>query len=139
MQQLGATRVIFVDIHVQSIQGFFDIPVDPLTAVPVLAEHFHGKRFEKATIVSPDVGRARLANKYADQLNLPLAVMYKRRVGNGAVAVSHVAGDIVGRTPIVIDDLIASGSVLSELPALVEAGSPIRCFCPPPWSGWTVT
>jgi ribose-phosphate pyrophosphokinase len=121
IQEMGATRVIYVDIHAQAIQGFFDIPVDPLTALPVLADHFRGK-FTDAAIVSPDVGRAWLANKYADLLHLPLAVMYKKRTEEG-VKVTHVAGDITGRIPIVIDDVIASGSVLDELEALFQAGA----------------
>jgi ribose-phosphate pyrophosphokinase len=123
IQQIGATRVVYVDIHTQATQGFFDIPVDPLTALPVLAEHFRGDAFANAAIVSPDVGRAWLANRYARRLDLPLAVMYKRRTEEGAVQVMDVAGDIAGRTPIVIDDLIASGSVLTQLPALIEAGA----------------
>ena len=123
IQQMGATRVVYVDIHAQATQGFFDIPVDPLTALPVLAEHFRGDAFANAAIVSPDVGRAWLANRYARRLDLPLAVMYKRRTEEGAVQVMNIAGDIVGRTPIVLDDIIASGSVLTQLPALIEAGA----------------
>ncbi|MBN1955214.1 MAG: ribose-phosphate diphosphokinase [Anaerolineae bacterium] len=123
IQEMGATRVIYVDIHAQATQGFFDIPVDPLTAVPVLGGYFRRKGFENAAIVSPDVGRTWLANKYADLLDLPMAVMYKRRLSKGGVQVTHVAGDISGRTPIVIDDIVASGSMLDELPALFEAGA----------------
>jgi len=123
IQLMGATRVIFVDIHAHATQGFFDIPVDPLTAVPVLVRPFRDPRFADAAIVSPDVGRAWLANKYANLLNLPLAVMYKHRLKGNEVKVTHVAGDIAGRTPVVIDDIIASGSVLDELPALIEAGA----------------
>jgi len=122
IQQMGATRVVYVDVHAQATQGFFDIPVDPLTALPVLAEHFHRDEFADATIVSPDVGRAWLANLYAKRLDLPLAVMYKRRTAEGSVEVKAVAGDIAGRTPIVIDDVIASGSLLTQLPALIQAG-----------------
>jgi ribose-phosphate pyrophosphokinase len=123
IQQLGATRVVYVDIHAQATQGFFDIPVDPLTALSVLAEYFRSDAFANAAIVSPDVGRAWLANRYARQLDLPLAVMYKRRTKEGDVQVMNVAGDIAGRTPIVIDDVIAAGSVLTQLPALIEAGA----------------
>ncbi len=121
LQEMGATRVIYVDIHAKAIQGFFDIPVDPLTALPVLASHFRSDAFANATVVSPDVGRTWLAQKYADFLDLPMAVLYKRRTGE-RVKVTHVAGDIAGRTPIVIDDIIASGSMLDELPALIEHG-----------------
>ena len=123
IQEMGATRVIYMDIHSPATQGFFDIPVDPLTAMPVLAGYFRRKEFAQATIVSPDVGRAWLANKYADLLELPMAVMYKRRIGVDHVKVSHVTGDIEGRIPIVIDDVIAGGSTLDELPALIEAGA----------------
>ncbi len=121
IQEMGATRVIYVDIHAKAIQGFFDIPVDPLTALPVLASHFQNEAFANATVVSPDVGRTWLAQKYADFLDLPMAVLYKRRLGSD-VKVTHVAGDIAGRTPIIIDDIIASGSMIDELPALVEHG-----------------
>ena len=123
IQTMGAARVVYVDIHAQATQGFFDIPVDPLTALPILAEHFSGEQFANAVIVSPDVGRAWLANQYARQLDLPLVVMYKRRTETGDVQVMDVAGDISGRTPIVIDDLIASGSVLTQIPALIRAGA----------------
>ncbi len=123
IQQMGAQRVVYVDIHAQATQGFFDIPVDPLTALSVLAEYFRDDAFANAAIVSPDVGRGWLANRYARRLDLPLAVMYKRRTEEGGVQVMNVAGDIGGRTPIVIDDVIAAGSVLTQLPALIEAGA----------------
>jgi ribose-phosphate pyrophosphokinase len=123
IQQMGAQRVVYVDIHAQATQGFFDIPVDPLTALSVLAEYFRDDAFANAAIVSPDVGRGGLANRYARRLDLPLAVMYKRRTEEGGVQVMNVAGDIGGRTPIVIDDVIASGSVLTQLPALIDAGA----------------
>ena len=123
LQVMGATRVVYVDIHAQATQGFFDIPVDPLTALPVLAEYFRDDRFANAAIVSPDVGRGWLANQYARRLDLPLVVMYKRRTEQGGVEVRDIAGNIFGRTPIIIDDLIASGSVLTQVPALVHAGA----------------
>ncbi len=123
IQQMGATRVVYVDIHTKATQGFFDIPVDPLTALPVLAAYFQHLDLGDATIVSPDVGRAWLANRYAKLLDLPLAVMYKRRTEEGTVEVVDVAGDIAGRTPIIIDDIIASGSVLTQVSALIKAGA----------------
>ena len=124
MEMIGASRVIYVDIHSLQIQGFFDIPVDPLTAVAVLARHFRDDpRFGNAAIVSPDVGRARLAGKYADELGLPMVIMHKRRLGFGETKTMAVAGEIHGKTPILIDDLIAGGSVLDQIPALFEAGA----------------
>jgi ribose-phosphate pyrophosphokinase len=120
----GANRVIYVDIHSLQIQGFFDIPVDPLTAVGVLSGYFKDDpRFEKGVIISPDVGRARLAGKYADELGLPMAIMHKRRLDFERTETVAVAGDIQGRTPILIDDIVAGGSVLDQIPALFEAGA----------------
>jgi ribose-phosphate pyrophosphokinase len=119
----GADRVVFVDIHNPAIQGFFNIPVDPLTAIPVLGDYFRKPIFQNAAIVSPDVGRAGLAGKYAEYLNLPLVVMHKRRDHNHHVTISHVVGDISGRIPIIIDDIIASGSVFEQIDSLYKEGA----------------
>lgn len=126
LEAVGAGRIIYVDIHALQIQGFFEIPVDPLTAMPILAKYFHDNpRFptDKSVIVSPDVGRARLAGKYAEQLGLPLVVMHKRRLGFSKTKTATVVGDIEGKTAILIDDMIAGGSVLDQIPALIEAGA----------------
>ncbi len=123
LEMLGASRVIFIDIHSRAIQGFFNIPVDPLTALPLLADYFRKPEFENAAIVSPDVGRASMAGKYAEVLNLPLVVMQKRRTSFTETATTHVVGDIEGRRPIVIDDMMAGGSVLKQLDALYEHGA----------------
>jgi ribose-phosphate pyrophosphokinase len=123
LEDLGADRVIYVDIHNAAIQGFFNIPVDPLSAIPVLASYFKTDQFTNCVIVSPDVGRAGVAGKYAELTNLPLVVMHKRRTSPHETHTTHVVGDIKGRCPIVIDDLMASGSVLRQLDALYEAGA----------------
>ena len=129
LEREGASRVIFVDIHNPAIQGFFNIPVDPLTALPLLANYFRKPEYENAAIVSPDVGRASLAGKYAGLLNLPLVVMHKRRTSYTSAETTHVVGDIQGRRPIVIDDMMASGSVLKQLDALYERGAEGKaCF-----------
>lgn len=123
LETLGANRVIYVDIHNPAIQGFFNIPVDPLTALPILAEHFQGEKFRNAAVVAADVGRAKLAGKYAETLGLPLVIMHKRRESVEEAAATHVVGDIEGKIPIIVDDIIASGSVLTQVDALVEAGA----------------
>lgn len=128
IEELGARRVIFVDIHNKAIQGFFTIPVDPISALPTLADYFAEKNFSNAAIVSPDVGRAAMAGKYAEKLNLPLVVMHKRRMGPTDTKTSHVVGDINNRTPIIIDDMIASGSVLRQLDALYERGASGKAY-----------
>ncbi|MBW7885840.1 MAG: ribose-phosphate diphosphokinase [Caldilineaceae bacterium] len=129
LEMQGARRVIYVDIHNRAIQGFFNIPVDPLSAVPLLANYFRGPEFENAAIVSPDVGRASMAGKYAELLNLPLVVMHKRRTSFTTTETTHVVGDIEGRRPIIIDDVMAGGSVLKQIDALYDAGAEGKaCF-----------
>jgi ribose-phosphate pyrophosphokinase len=126
LEMAGASRVVYVDIHALQIQGFFEVPVDPLTALPVLGKYFKDDpRFalEKTAVVAPDLGRARLAGKYAEFLGLPLVVMHKRRLGFSETRTDAVVGDIVGKTAILIDDMIAGGSVLDQIPALLEAGA----------------
>jgi ribose-phosphate pyrophosphokinase len=123
LETLGADRVIYMDIHNAAIQGFFNIPVDPLSAIPVLASYFQHERFKNHVIVSPDVGRAGVAGKYAELTDLPLVVMHKRRTSPTEAHTTHVVGDIRGKSPIVIDDLMASGSVMQQLDALYEAGA----------------
>jgi len=127
LEMLGARRVLFVDIHSRAIQGFFNIPVDPISALPLLATYFRKPEFHNAAIVSPDVGRAGLAGRYAEALNLPLVVMHKRR-SPSEVHTTHVVGDIEGRIPIVIDDIIASGSVLKQLDELYARGAVGKAF-----------
>ena len=130
LESSGVERVIFVDIHARAIQGFFNIPVDPLSAMPVLANYFRHSRFDDAVIVSPDVGRAGLAGRYAEWLKKPLVVMHKRREGIDDVHTTHVVGDVSNRIPIVIDDIMASGSVLKQAQALLAEGArPEIYFC----------
>jgi ribose-phosphate pyrophosphokinase len=123
LETMGTERVIYVDIHNLAIQGFFNIPVDPLSAIPVLSSYFHKPEFANCAVVSPDVGRAAMAGKYAEQLNLPLVVMHKRRTSFVETKTTHVVGDIAGRQPIIIDDMVASGSVLKQLDALYDQGA----------------
>ena len=123
LETLGADRVVYVDIHAQAIQGFFNVPVDSLSAVDVLAEAFRGPAFKEGAVVAPDEGRVKLAGRYAQSLNLPLVLMHKRRTSFDSAHTTHVVGDISGKIPIVIDDIIASGSVLDQLDALLAQGA----------------
>jgi ribose-phosphate pyrophosphokinase len=123
IERQGASRVIFIDIHNPAIQGFFNIPVDPLSAVPTLCNHLRKFDLSDSVIVSPDVGRASLAGKYAELLGLPLVVMHKRRENFSETKVTHLVGDISGKRPILIDDMIAGGSVLKQIDILYEHGA----------------
>ena len=128
LETQGASRVIFVDIHNRAIQGFFNIPVDPLSAIPLLADYFRKPEFSNAAIVSPDVGRASMAGRYAERLNLPLVVMHKRRTSFSQTETTHVVGDITDRRPIIIDDLMAGGSVLKQIDALYSRGAQGKAY-----------
>jgi ribose-phosphate pyrophosphokinase len=128
LEMQAARRVIFVDIHSRAIQGFFNIPVDPLSALTLLADYFRQPEFRNAAIVSPDVGRASMAGKYAELLNLPLVVMHKRRTSFSTAETTHVVGDIEGRRPIVIDDIMAGGSVLKQVDALYAKGAEGKAY-----------
>ncbi len=123
IERQGASRVIFIDIHNPAIQGFFNIPVDPLSAVPTMCEHLKKLDLSDTVIVSPDVGRATLAGKYAEILGLPLVVMHKRRENFSETRVTHLVGDIRNKRPILIDDMIAGGSVLKQIDILYENGA----------------
>lgn len=123
LETIGVSRVVYFDVHAPATQGFFDVPVDPLSAMTVLADYFRRPGFEQAVIVSPDVGRAKFAGRYAEYLDLPLVVMHKRREGFDKAQVTHVVGDIRDKTPIIIDDVIAGGSVLDEIKFLLDAGA----------------
>jgi len=128
IETLGAARVIYIDIHNRATQGFFNIPVDPLTALPLLSNYFKRPEFSNAAIVSPDVGRAGMAGRYAETLNLPLVVMHKRRTSFTEAETTHVVGNIEGHIPIIIDDLMAGGSVMKQIDALYERGAQGNAF-----------
>jgi len=125
LEAMGASRVIYVDVHADAIQGFFSIPVDPLTAMPVLAAHLRqdGLVGSQSVVVSPDVGRTRLANRYASTLGAPLVLMHKRRRDFDKTETTHIIGDVQDKIPIVIDDVISGGSILKQMPYLVEQGA----------------
>lgn len=121
----GADRIVSVDLHAPQIQGFFNKVSDHLTAVTTLANHLRQRDLSNAVIVAPDVGRAKLAEKYTDILGLPMVLMHKRRhgVGGSRLEVEAVVGDIEGRKPIIIDDLIASGSIHQQADTLMRHGA----------------
>jgi ribose-phosphate pyrophosphokinase len=123
IEALGASRVMYFDVHTAAIQGFFDIPVDPLSAFPTFAEYFRHKGLENAVVVSPDTGRAKLASRVSSMMDIPMVMMHKRRSSFTSAEVTHVVGDIKDRVPIVIDDVIAGGSVLDSFPVLLDAGA----------------
>src|SRR5215831_12955812 len=122
----GADRVVTVDLHTGQIQGFFDFPVDHLTAVPVIAEYLRQSVDGDPVIVAPDAGGGKLARRFADRLGADIAFIDKRRPkGTHNVAVAtEVVGDIDGRTCIIVDDMIdTAGTVVSAANLLIDRGA----------------
>lgn len=113
----GADRIMSVDLHAAQIQGFFDGPVDHLFAMPVLLAHFQ-KQLDPATltVVSPDMGRVRVADTWSDKLGVPLAIIHKRRdprVPN-EVSVHEIVGEVEGRVCLLVDDMIDTGRTIAK-------------------------
>ncbi len=121
----GANRLLTVDLHAGQIQGFFNIPVDELTALPILSTYFEEKGLEDVVVVATDVGAAKNARKMAERMNVPLAIVEKRRVDNQSEAESmNVIGDVAGKTAITLDDeIVTGGSLVSAVEALEAMGA----------------
>jgi ribose-phosphate pyrophosphokinase len=119
----GIDRVLTMDLDADQIEGFFTIPVDHLRALPLFAEALTLRRIEHAVVVAPDDGAVKQAKRLADRLSLPLAVVFQRRT-DGAKAPVQLVGDVSGRTPILIDRIIATaGTVETAIEMLLEAGA----------------
>jgi ribose-phosphate pyrophosphokinase len=124
IETAGAHRVITMDLHATQIQGFFDIPVDHLLGVPILAKHFAEKNLEDIVVVSPDHGGVTRARKLAERLEAPIAIIDKRRPEPNVAEVMNIVGNIEGRTAIIIDDIIdTAGTITLAANALMEAGA----------------
>jgi ribose-phosphate pyrophosphokinase len=123
-QAVGVDQVITVDLHAPQIEGFFQIPVDCLSAVPALATALRGHLPPNAVVVSPDAGRVRMAGEYAHVLGLPVAVLHKRRESGATTRVTHLVGEVADRPCLIIDDMISTGGTIAEgLATLLEAGA----------------
>jgi len=120
----GAQRVIAMDLHAGQIQGFFNIPVDHLPGVPIIAKYFNQKKVESPTVVSPDLGGVTRARNLADYLNCPIAIIDKRRPEPNVAEVMNIIGKVKDRTVIVIDDIIdTAGTIILGAEALLERGA----------------
>lgn len=116
-------RVVVVDAHTEAIEGFFGIPLEHLSAVPLLVERARSHVDEDGLVVAPDLGATKLAERYAEPLGLPVAVVHKVRTGGAQVSVRCVTGEVRGRTPIVVDDMISTGgTVEAAIDAVLEEG-----------------
>jgi len=110
----GADRVLAMDLHAAQIQGFFDIPVDHLSAEPIFTRHFRNGDFSNYVFVSPDVGNVKRARLYAQRLGCDLAIIDKRRASGSTAVVENIIGEVEGRDVIMIDDMIATAGTVTE-------------------------
>ncbi|WP_342470692.1 ribose-phosphate diphosphokinase [Ureibacillus sp. FSL K6-3587] len=126
LETAGATRVIVLDLHAPQIQGFFDILIDHLMAVPLLSEYFKSKGFSEddVVIVSPDHGGVTRARKMAERLKAPIAIIDKRRPKPNVAEVMNIVGNVEGKICILIDDIIdTAGTITIGANALIESGA----------------
>ena len=126
LETAGATRVIVLDLHAPQIQGFFDILIDHLVAVPLLAEYFNSKGFneDELVIVSPDHGGVTRARKMAERLKAPIAIIDKRRPKPNVAEVMNIVGNVEGKVCILIDDIIdTAGTITIGAEALIKSGA----------------
>ena len=132
LEVAGADRVLTMDLHAGQIQGFFTIPVDHMTALPLFATHFRDKGLsgDQVVSVSPDLGRARLAGKFGELLESDVAFLQKTRPGHDVAAVTEVIGRVRGKVAIMSDDMIVTGGTLiAGAEALLEAGATAVYAC----------
>ncbi len=121
---VGANRVMTIDLHAPAIQGFFNIPVDHLTALDLLSDYLKSKDIKNPVVVSPDAGRASTAEKLANYLDTSFAIMIKKRPAHNESSITHVIGDVEGQTPIIIEDMIDTGStIVNVVQSLKERGA----------------
>ncbi|MGK7379903.1 ribose-phosphate diphosphokinase [Planococcus sp. 1R117A] len=127
LETAGATRVIALDLHAPQIQGFFDILIDHLLAVPLLSDYFlndSGIDLDNVIIVSPDHGGVTRARKMADRLKAPIAIIDKRRPRPNVAEVMNIVGNVEGKTAIIIDDIIdTAGTITIAASALIKSGA----------------
>lgn len=120
----GVDRALVVDPHNPTIEAIFAIPVQRTTAIGVLASALGDELLDDAVVVAPDLGAVNLAEQYAAELGHPVAIMRKTRVSGEEVEVNEVIGDVRGRIPVIVDDMIATGgTIASAVHALIDAGS----------------
>ncbi|MCW2926750.1 MAG: Ribose-phosphate pyrophosphokinae [Thermoleophilia bacterium] len=132
LQGAGVDRVLSMDLHTGQLQGFFDVPVDHMTAVPILAQYFRDKGLAgpDSVVVSPDAGGAKRAKKFAERLDTSLAILTKERPQHNVAEVTNVIGNVDGKVAIMIDDMIdTAGTLCAGAQALLDQGATAVYAC----------
>ena len=132
LQGAGVDRVLCMDLHTGQLQGFFDVPVDHMTAVPILAQYFRDRGLSgpASVVVSPDAGGAKRAKKFADKLDTSLAILTKERPQHNVAEVTSVIGEVNGKVAIMIDDMIdTAGTLCAGAQALLDHGATAVYAC----------
>lgn len=120
----GADRVLTMDLHAGQIEGFFNIPVDHLRAMPLFADYLREKDLAAPVVVAADDGAVKRSKQLADRLDLPLAIVFQRRVGRDAKETVQVVGEVEGRTPVMIEDIISTARTISgAVDAVIRQGA----------------
>jgi ribose-phosphate pyrophosphokinase len=124
LEAVGINHVITLDLHTAQIEGFFQIPVDSLTAVPVLCDAIRPRLPPGTIVVSPDSGRLPMATRYAERLNASVVLLHKVRESGTKTHITHLVGEVRDRPCLIVDDMIATGGTLAEsIAALRQAGA----------------
>lgn len=135
----GANRILTVDLHAAQIQGFFNIPVDELTALFLISDYWRSKKLKDVVVVATDIGISKRARDLAEKLNVPLAIIEKRRMGNDDTTETlNIIGEVEGKRAITVDDEIdTAGSLVSAVDTLLKAGAKevYACCTHPVFSG----
>jgi ribose-phosphate pyrophosphokinase len=127
---VGASRVLTMDLHAQQIEGFFNIPVDHLKAVPVFVNYLKLKNLKNTVILSPDVGNMKTANLYAQELDLDIAVIDKRRINGEETIASNIIGEVENKNVLIFDDMISTGgTICSAVSKVKEEGGKNVSVC----------
>jgi ribose-phosphate pyrophosphokinase len=124
LEKAGIDRALTLDLHAPQIQGYFNVPVDHLYATPVLLEYFVRKRMPNLTVVAPDAGGVERSRFFAKKMDVPLAIVDKRRVDVNVAEVLNVIGEVEGQTALIIDDIVdTAGTLVKTVDALLEQGA----------------
>jgi len=124
LESAGADRVLTMDLHAGQVQGFFSKPLDHMTARFILAQHFNDLHLENLVVVAPDVGRAKLAQKFAEKVGADLAVLTKERPAQQVAEIGYVIGEVAGKTAVIIDDIIdTAGTLCAAADTLLDHGA----------------